>query len=139
MTEQEKTNKTLLYLNNTYKLNLEKTKGQFDLWDAQDNKRIIEFKFRSKYYQEKYIQLDKFLGLIMAAEYYNKIAFYIVHDELSKYGYGYYIYNLTELKEKLIESKIITKKVPYSTEFNKTKKINKYFYILNQSNQTNQL
>ncbi len=139
MTEQEKTNKTLFYLNNTYKLNLEKTKGQFDLWDAQDNKRIIEFKFRSKYYQEKYLQLDKFLGLIMAAEYYNKIAFYIVHDELSKYGYGYYIYNLTELKEKLIESKIITKKVPYSTEFNKTKKINKYFYILNQSNQTNQL
>ena len=139
MTEQEKTNKTLLYLNNTYKLNLEKTKGQFNLWDAQDNKRIIEFKFRSKYYQEKYIQLDKFLGLIMAAEYYNKIAFYIVHDELSKYGYGYYIYNLTELKEKLIKSKIITKKAPYSTEFNKTKKINKYFYILNQSNQTNQL
>lgn len=131
MTETEKTILTIDWLNKKYNLLIKKTSGQFDLWDAQDDERIIEFKFRNKYYKEKYIQVDKFYSLLMAAEYYNKKAYYIVVDNEVR------IFNLNKLKDKLIKSKITTKKSPYSTEFNKTKKINKYFYIINESNQSN--
>jgi hypothetical protein len=131
MTETEKTILTIDWLNKKYNLFIKKTSGQFDLWDAQDNKRIIEFKFRNKYYKEKYIQVDKFYSLLMAAEYYNKKAYYIVIDNEVR------IFNLNKLKDKLIKSIITIKNSPYSTEFNKTKKINKYFYILNESNQSN--
>lgn len=133
MNETEKTILTIDWLNKKYNLLIKKTSGQFDLWDAQDHKRIIEFKFRNKYYKEKYIQVDKFYSLLMAAEYHNKEAYYIVIDNKVR------IYNLNELKNKLINSKIIINKSPYSTEFKRIKKINKYFYILNELNQTKQL
>tara|TARA_B110000285_G_scaffold225082_1_gene282794 strand:- start:7059 stop:7460 length:402 start_codon:yes stop_codon:yes gene_type:complete len=133
MTEQEKTILTIGWLNNKFDLLIKKTTGQFDLWDAQDDKRIIEFKFRNKYYKEKYIQVDKFYALLMAAEYHNKDSYYIVVDNEVR------IFNLTEIKNKLINSKIIIKQAPYQTKFKNNQKINKYFYILNQSNQTNQL
>ncbi len=133
MTEQEKTIHTIDWLNKKFNLFIKKTTGQFDLWDAQDDKRIIEFKFRNKYYEEKYIQVDKFYSLLMAAEYYNKYAYYIVIDNEVR------IFNLTELKNKLINSIVVIKQAPYQTEFKNNQKINKYFYKLNQSNQTNQL
>jgi hypothetical protein len=139
LTEQEKTILTINWLNKKFNLLIKKTTGQFDLWDAQDDKRIIEFKFRKKYYEEKYIQVDKFYALLMAAEYYKKTAFYIVHDNKSKKGFGYYLYNLSELKNELINSEVIINKAKYQTEFKNNKKIDKYFYKLNQSNQTNQL
>ena len=69
----------------------------------------------------------------MAAEYYNKDAYYIVVDNEVR------IFNLTGLKKELINSDVIINQAPYQTEFKNNKKINKYFYILNQSNQTNQL
>ena len=96
MTEAEKTILTIDWLNKKYNLLIKKTSGQFDLWDAQDNERIIEFKFRNKYYKEKYIQVDKFYSLLMAAEYYNKKAYYIVVDNEVR------IFNLNKLKDKLI-------------------------------------
>lgn len=133
MTEQEKTILTIDWLNKKFNLLIKKTTGQFDLWDAQDDKRIIEFKFRNKYYEEKYIQVDKFYCLLMAAEYYNKHAYYIVIDNEVR------IFNLTELKKELINSKVMIKQAPYQTEFKNNQKINKYFYKLNQSNQTNEL
>jgi hypothetical protein len=133
MTEQEKTILTIDWLNSKFNLSIKKTTGKFDLWDAQDNKRIIEFKFRNKYYKEKYIQVDKFYALLMASEYHNKDSYYIVVDNEVR------IFNLTQIKNKLINSKIIIKQAPYQTEFKNNQKINKYFYILNQSNQTNQL
>jgi len=133
MTEQEKTILTIDWLNKKFNLFIKKTTGQFDLWDAQDDKRIIEFKFRNKYYEEKYIQVDKFYCLLMAAEYYNKHAYYIVIDNEVR------IFNLTELKNELINSVVVIKQAPYQTEFKNNQKINKYFYKLNQSNQTNEL
>ena len=139
MTEQEKTILTIDCLNKKFDLSIQKTTDEFEAWDAYDDKRIIEFKFRKKYYKEKYIQVDKFYSLLMAADYHKKTAFYIVHDNKSKDKYGYYLYNLSELKNKLINSKVIIKQAPYQTEFKNNQKINKYFYILNQSNQTNQL
>lgn len=138
MTEQEKTLLTIDWLNKEYYLKITKTTGQFDLWDAQDSRRIIEFKFRNTYYNQKYIQVDKFFNLLMAAEYYNKIAFYIVHDNMSKTN-GYYIYNLSKIKDHIINSKIHIIKAPYQTEFKNNQKINKYFYILNELNQTTKL
>tara|TARA_B100000902_G_C26809243_1_gene668378 strand:- start:155 stop:568 length:414 start_codon:yes stop_codon:yes gene_type:complete len=133
LNEKEKTKLTIDWLNNKFNLLIQKTTGEFYLWDAQDDERIIEFKFRKEYFKEKYIQVDKFYCLLMAAEYYEKNAYYIVVDNEVR------IFNLTKLKNQLINKKIIIKKAPYQTEFKNNNKINKYFYTLSESNQINQL
>ena len=131
LTEAQKVLLSIEYFNDKYNLNLVKTVNQYEIWDAEDNEIIIEFKFRNKFYENKYIQIDKFLRLIMAAEYYSKIPYYCVKDEK-----GYFFYNLEKQKTNLLKSKIIIEKVSYQTEFNKNNKINKYFYKLKPSQQT---
>ena len=131
LTEAQKVLLSIEYFNDKYNLNLVKTASDFTMWDCQSDKLIIEFKFRNKFYEDKYIQIDKFLSLIMAAEYYSKIPYYCVKDEK-----GYFFYNLEKQKTNLLKSKIIIEKVSYQTEFNKNNKINKYFYKLKPSQQT---
>ena len=131
LTEAQKVLLSIEYFNDKYNLNLVKTVNQYEIWDAEDNEIIIEFKFRNKFYENKYIQIDKFLRLIMAAEYYSKIPYYCVKDEK-----GYFFYNLEKQKTNLLKSEIIIEKVSYQTEFNKNNKINKYFYKLKPSQQT---
>jgi len=130
MTEKEKVEKSIIYLNNKYGWDLYSTENQFSYWDAQSADMIVEFKFRNTYYQDKYLQVDKFYNLLMAADYYDKMLYYIVIDKEVT------IFNLLTLKDELINSKIITKLAPYQTDFNKTKKVNKYFYILKHDQQT---
>ena len=131
LTEAQKVLLSIEYFNDKYNLNLVKTVNQYEIWDAEDNEIIIEFKFRNKFYEDKYIQIDKFLRLIMAAEYYSKTPYYCVKDEK-----GYFFYNLEKQKTNLLQSEIIIEKVSYQTEFNKNNKINKYFYKLKPSQQT---
>ena len=131
LTEAQKVLLSIEYFNDKYNLNLVKTASDFTMWDCQSDKLIIEFKFRNKFYKDKYIQIDKFLSLIMAAEYYSKTPYYCVKDEK-----GYFFYNLEKQKTNLLQSKIIIEKVSYQTEFNKNNKINKYFYKLKPSQQT---
>jgi hypothetical protein len=131
LTEEQKVLLSIEYFNNKYNLNLVKTASNFSMWDCQSDKLIIEFKFRNKFYENKYIQIDKFLSLIMAAEYYSKTPYYCVKDEK-----GYFFYNLEEQRTNLLESEIITQRVSYQTDFNKNNKINKYFYQLKPTQQT---
>lgn len=131
MTEKQKVILSIEYFNKKYDLDLTKSLNKFEYWDAENIDYIIEFKFRNKFYIDKYIQIDKFLRLLMAAEYYNKTPYYCVKDEK-----GYHFYNLEQQKTELLNSNVITKKVSYQTEFNKKNKINKYFYILKPSQQT---
>ena len=131
MNEEQKVLLSIEYFNKKYDLNLTKTANQYEYWDAEDKDLIIEFKFRNSFYLDKYIQIDKFLNVIMAAEYYKKTPYYCVKD--SK---GYHFYNLEQQKTTLLNSKIITKRVSYQTEFNKKDKINKYFYSLKPTQQT---
>ncbi|QDP58199.1 MAG: hypothetical protein Unbinned2365contig1001_31 [Prokaryotic dsDNA virus sp.] len=130
MTEKEKVEKSIIYLNNKYDWNLYSLDDQFSYWDAQSANMIVEFKFRNTYYQDKYLQVDKFYNLLMAADYYDKMLYYIVIDDYVT------IFNLRTLKDKIINSKVITQLAPYQTDFNKTKKVNKYFYILKHDQQT---
>lgn len=130
MTEKEKVEKSIIYLNNKYDWNLYSLDDQFSYWDAQSADMIVEFKFRNTYYQDKYLQVDKFYNLLMAADYYDKMLYYIVIDSEVT------IFNLRTLKDKIINSKVITQLAPYQTDFNKTKKVNKYFYILKHDQQT---
>tara|TARA_Y100001972_G_scaffold33093_1_gene41041 strand:- start:269 stop:667 length:399 start_codon:yes stop_codon:yes gene_type:complete len=130
MTEKEKVEKSIIYLNNKYAWNLYSLDDQFSYWDAQSADMIVEFKFRNTYYQDKYLQVDKFYNLLMAADYYDKMLYYIVIDDEVT------IFNLRTLKDKIINSKVITQLAPYQTDFNKTKKVNKYFYILKHDQQT---
>ena len=130
MTEKEKVEKSIVYLNNKYSWNLYSLDDQFSYWDAQSADMIVEFKFRNTYYQDKYLQVDKFYNLLMAADYYDKMLYYIVIDSEVT------IFNLRTLKDKIINSKVITQLAPYQTDFNKTKKVNKYFYILKHDQQT---
>jgi hypothetical protein len=131
LSEEQKVLLSIDYFNNKYNLNLVKTANDFSMWDCQSDKLIIEFKFRNKFYEDKYIQIDKFLSLIMAAEYYSKTPYYCVKDEK-----GYFFYNLEEQRTNLLESKIITQRVSYQTDFSKNNKINKYFYQLKPTQQT---
>lgn len=131
LTEEKKVLLSIDYFNNKYNLNLVKTTNDFSMWDCQSDKLIIEFKFRNKFYEDKYIQIDKFLSLIMAAQYYSKTPYYCVKDEK-----GYFFYNLEEQTTNLLESKIITQRVSYQTDFSKNNKINKYFYQLKPTQQT---
>jgi len=131
LSEEQKVLLSINYFNNKYNLNLVKTANDFSMWDCQSDKLIIEFKFRNKFYEDKYIQIDKFLSLIMAAEYYSKTPYYCVKDEK-----GYFFYNLEEQRTNLLESKIITQRVSYQTDFSKNNKINKYFYQLKPTQQT---
>ena len=83
MTEKEKVEKSIIYLNNKYDWNLYSTNDQFSYWDAYTTTygadMIVEFKFnRNTYYQDKYLQVDKFYNLLMAADYYDKMLYYIV-------------------------------------------------------------
>ena len=130
MTEKEKVEKSIIYLNNKYAWNLYSLDDQFSYWDAQSADMIVEFKFRNTYYQDKYLQVDKFYNLLMAADYYDKMLYYIVIDKEVT------IFNLRTLKDELINSKVIRQLAPYQTDFNKTKKVNKYFFILKQDQQT---
>lgn len=130
MNEKEKVEKSIIYLNNKYGWNLYSTNDQFSYWDAQSADMIVEFKFRNTYYQDKYLQVDKFYNLLMAADYYDKMLYYIVIDTQVN------IFNLRTLKDELINSKVITQLAPYQTDFNKTKKVCKYFYILKHDQQT---
>ena len=126
MTEAEKVVKSVAYINNKFGWDLYPIDDEFSCWDSQSADVIVEFKFRNTSYVNKYIQVDKFYKLLMACDYYDKLAYYIVRDS-GKFHY----YNLNCLKDELLNSKIKIAKAPYSTEFkDKTKKIDKYFYIL---------
>jgi hypothetical protein len=106
-------------------LNLKNTTNEFSYYDATNQHYIIEYKIRSKHYNEQFIQVDKLYNLLMIAENQNKIPVYIVADPK-----GIFIYNLNKNKGYFLNSKIIIKQCPYRTEFKENKKISKYFYIL---------
>ena len=131
LTEKEKVEKTIKHLNKTYGWELYKTENEFCHWDAQSADIIVELKFRKDTYPDKYLQVDKFLSLLMAADFYDKMLYYIVIDKKVS------IFNLKDLKDELLKSKIHIQQAPYSTEFkDRTKKVDKYFYILEPKHKT---
>jgi hypothetical protein len=115
-------------LNKRFNASLTLSKDEFSYYDAYNKKIILEIKIRNKVYKTKLIQVDKFLRLLMIAEAQNKIPFYLVKDDE-----GVYLFNLNQLKEQLLNSKIKSIKSPYQTEFLKNKVITKYFYELKKS------
>tara|TARA_R100001443_G_scaffold18806_6_gene30055 strand:+ start:16766 stop:17167 length:402 start_codon:yes stop_codon:yes gene_type:complete len=121
-------------LNVKYNSNLKPTENDYEIFDAQTDKSVIEIKIRDVIYDTHYIQVDKFYNLLMVGEALNKNPFYLVKDPS-----GVYSYNLNELKEEIITSEIVPKFAPYRTEFNNNKKITKYFYELHKYNSVNLL
>jgi len=115
-------------------LNLINSKDKFSFYDSYNLNYIVEYKIRAKHYSQQFIQVDKLFNLLMLAEYKNKTAIYIVQDPK-----GIFIYNLNNNKDYFLKSNIVVKKCPYKTEFKDNKKINKYFYILNNNQLTKQL
>jgi len=121
-------------LNVKYNSDLKPTENDYEVFDAQTDKSVIEIKIRDAVYETHYIQVDKFYNLLMVGEALGKNAFYLVKDPS-----GIYLYNLNELKEEIITSEIVPKFAPYRTEFNNNKKITKYFYELHKYNSVNLL
>lgn len=115
-------------LNKRFNASLTLSKDEFSYYDAYNKKIILEIKIRNKVYKTKLIQVDKFYSLLMIAEAQSKIPFYLVKDDE-----GVYLFNLNQLKEQLLNSKIKSIKSPYQTEFLKNKVITKYFYELKKS------
>ena len=122
------------FLNSKLNLDLINTKNEFCYYDSTNKNYIVEYKFRSKYYEQKLIQVDKLYSLLMIAEHQKKNPIYIVSDPE-----GIFIYNLKENKDYFLKSNIVVKKCPYRTEFTQNNKIDKYFYILTKEQLTKQL
>ena len=116
------------YLNKRFNASLTLSSNDFSYYDAYNDKIILEIKIRNKFYNTKFIQVDKFYSLLMIAEAQNKKPFYLVKDNT-----GIYLYNLIKLKKELLNSKIKSIESPYQTEFEKNKLITKYFYELKEN------
>jgi len=116
------------YLNKRFNASLTLSSNDFCYYDAYNDKIILEIKIRNKFYNTKFIQVDKFYSLLMIAEAQNKKPFYLVKDNT-----GIYLYNLIKLKKELLNSQIKSIKSPYQTEFEKNKLITKYFYELKEN------
>ena len=115
-------------INKKHNSNLIPSSGKFDVYDAENDKSIIEIKIRDFVYETHYIQVDKFYNLLMVGEGNNKKPFFMHVDKS-----GIYIYDLSRLKENIINNYEIKRRLaPYRTEFFNDKKINKYFYELSK-------
>ena len=125
---KEKELKLIKDINKIHNSNLKPSSGKFDVYDAENDKSIIEIKIRNVVYETHYIQVDKFFNLLMVGEGNNKKPFFMHVDKS-----GIYIYDLSRLKENIINtSQILSRLAPYRTEFFNDKKINKYFYELSK-------
>jgi len=125
---KEKEIKFIDSLNKKFNKNLVPSEDTFEIYDAYNEKSIIEIKIRNKTYDTKFLQVDKCYHLLMAAEVISKRPFYIVSDP----G-GVYVFDLLDLKDNLLKKKIIKIKSPYNTEFANNILIDKYFYELKDS------
>lgn len=118
--------KFIEWFNKETSLNLVKTNSKFSLWDFHNENYIAELKIRNDYYKEKAIQADKCLNMLQNAELLNKKPIYIVADKKATF-----VFNLSKIKFE--NRQIVIRKAPATTEFNRTKKINKYFFLLKEN------
>ena len=116
---------TIDLINKEFKTDLALVNYEFCDYDAEDKNYIVEVKNRKEFYKEKLIECIKLFKNFQNSQIKNKDFLYIVTDEQ-----GVYVFNISKKMDTIISSKIYKTLQPETTEFYKTKKINKYVYFL---------
>lgn len=114
------------YIKLNYIPDLEKSKDQFSKWDCfsvSKNMRI-ELKCRSVHYNELMIEQPKYIYLLTKNVLYKENCFYI--NSTPK---GIYSFDISKIKPTWIKDE----RMPATTEFEKTNKVEKVYALLNIS------
>ena len=101
------------------------TEDQYSHHDAETENAILEFKVRDKYYSEKMLEELKFTKNLETAKKLNKAFLYVVWD--SK---GVWILDVTKHEETLLKVGLTSKLMPFSTHYDKTRRVTKNFYLI---------
>ena len=123
MIMDEKT--TIETLNNEFKTKLVTSEDQYNSYDAEDDKYIVEVKTRYDYYKDKLIEAFKLYSNFHKAEVMGKQFLYVLTDPK-----GFYVYNITKLMPQIIEFKVVPIRCEATTMFGNKSKVTKYSYFL---------
>ena len=113
---------------NNFGIKFAQTNGQYDLYDAYNERYIVEIKIRGAYYNEKSIECIKLFHLINESQKLNKSFVYMVKDTK-----GIYLFNITKTINEIIKRGIVCYQMPINTEFGNNRKIDKYVFNLDES------
>ena len=116
---------TIEHINRLSGTKLTLVKGQFCIYDAEDNNYIVEIKNRRKYYPTKLIEAKKLYSNFQASELAGKKFLYVVTDDR-----GVYVYNISNHMTQIVNLPMKAIQCPRTTDFNKNDKITKYSYEL---------
>mgnify|MGYP003649584862 FL=1 len=116
---------TIELINKSSGTKLALVKGQFSIYDAEDDDYIVEIKNRRKYYSTKLIEAKKLYNNFQASQIKGKKFLYVVTDDR-----GVYVYNISNHMSQIVNLPMKALRCPRSTDFNNYDKITKYSYEL---------
>ena len=116
---------TIELINKSSGTKLTLVKGQFSIYDAEDDDYIVEIKNRRKYYSTKLIEAKKLYNNFQASQIKGKKFLYVVTDDR-----GVYVYNISNHMAQIVNLPMKAIQCPRSTDFNNNDKITKYSYEL---------
>ena len=116
---------TIELINKSSGTKLALVKGQFSIYDAEDDDYIVEIKNRRKYYSTKLIEAKKLYNNFQASQIKGKKFLYVVTDDR-----GVYVYNISNHMTHIVNLPMKSIQCPRSTDFNNNDKITKYSYEL---------
>ena len=105
---------------------LEESKYEYNRYDAENNKYIVEIKHRDKFYKDTIIEFDKFSYNILYAKMTKKFFIYVV-----RINNKIYVFNITKLVQEGYNFNWIFKDMPKQTEFANNKEIKKLVGYIN--------
>ena len=91
---------------------------EYNRFDAEDEKNIYEIKVRTSFYEETFIEFDKYSYNVMYAQEFNKIFIYVVQMENK-----IYLFNISKLYMQDYNFNWQIKKLNRSTEFKNEEQI----------------
>ena len=108
------------------KKNIQPSEYEYNRFDAEDNKNIYEIKIRSKYYEDTFIEFDKYSYNTMYAQEFDKIFIYVVKMENT-----IYLFNVSRLYMRGYDFNWKIKHLNRQTEFKHNDKIQKIVGSIN--------
>ena len=105
---------------------LKESEYEYNRYDAENNKYIVEIKHRDKFYKDTIIEFDKFSYNILYAKMTKKFFIYVV-----RINNKIYVFNITKLVQEGYNFNWIFKDMPKQTEFQNNKEIKKLVGYIN--------
>tara|TARA_R110000824_G_scaffold176451_2_gene355432 strand:+ start:5941 stop:6354 length:414 start_codon:yes stop_codon:yes gene_type:complete len=105
---------------------LKESKYEYNRYDAENDKYIVEIKHRDKFYTDTMIEFDKFSYNILYAKMTKKFFIYVV-----RMNNNIYVLNITKLVQEGYNFNWEFKDMPKQTEFANNKEIKKLVGYIN--------